>query len=697
MIQPDFFPPPSDWKPPSGLPFIPDGTLIAVDTETHDKGLAEKRGPGWVHRDGHLCGVSWAAHGMPREAGGVGYVPIRHPDTECMEEETVISWLEDIERRCQLVFQNASYDLGWTGLRPTRRIGDTHTMAVLVDENRPAYGLDALCAWQGIPGKDDRLLREAVIACGGGRPGRRLTEQDVKSFIHRLPGRYVGPYAEQDAEATLELALRLHAQVQGQGLEEAYGIESDLLPYILEMRRRGIRVNVSQVEQSQLRFRELARQQLQLVRENCPQTQRREVTIQDVRSPKWLQSLFKDLGITYPLTETTRDKAVEEQVGSFEKEWLEKCGHPVGLHIAQARGLHDADTKFLGNYILEHVHMGRIHSEIHQLRDTEAGTRTFRMSYSNPPLQQMNRADPDRANPHHKDYVPGFVDIGSEIRNAFEPEEGEVWGAPDYSQQEYRLIVHYSSLLGLRGADEAVAKYHSDPKTDFHNLVVEMTGLVRKRAKDCNFAKAFGAGIPKFALMTGMSIEDAQATMEQYDTKLPFVSQLAERCQAMAEKRGYVRLLDGRRRHFPLWEAAWIPKEEWERGRARGKVMTPCTREEALERQADIDHPWRGKRLRRHDTRKAGNSVIQGGGAVQTKKAMLAQCQEGYIPLIQMHDELGHSVGDQRKARRIAEIMIEVVPLVVPVRVDAEFGTRWGNAKYTYEEARRQAGQDPTL
>ena len=133
MFQTDLFPPPSDWSPPPALPYIPDGTLVAVDTETRDDGLAQGRGPGWVHRDGWLCGVSWAAHGMPREAGGVGYAPIRHPDTECMDEEMVLRWLVDLERRCRLVFQNAGYDMGWTGLRPTRRVGDTHSMAVLID------------------------------------------------------------------------------------------------------------------------------------------------------------------------------------------------------------------------------------------------------------------------------------------------------------------------------------------------------------------------------------------------------------------------------------------------------------------------------------------------------------------------------------------------------------------------------------
>ncbi len=677
MIQTDLFPPPSDWVAPTSLPHIPDGTLIALDTETRDDGLAKGRGPGWVHRDGWLCGVSWAW------SGGSGYMPLRHPDTSTtVSEEQVSRWLVDIERRCRPVFQNASYDLGWTGLRPTGRIDDTHTMAVLVDENLARYDLDSLCAWQGIPGKDETLLREAVVACAGVRnPSARA----VKENLWRLPARYVGPYAEQDAVATLELCLRLQAQILGQELTEAYELETDLLPHILEMRRRGIRINTDQAEQSQSRFRQLAAEQLDMVREHCPQTQRRAVTIQDVRSPRWLEALFAELSIPFPRTEKTGQ-------GSFEKDWLEKCPHPVGRHIANARALHDADNKFLGTYILEHTHMGRIHAEIHQLRDTDAGTRTFRMSYSNPPLQQMNRADPDRANPEHKDYDPLFVDIGTEIRKCFEPDPGCLWGAPDYSQQEYRLIVHYSARMSLPGAEDAVRMYQENPKQDFHNLVVDMTGLTRKRAKDCNFAKAFGAGIPKFALMTGMSVEEAQATMDQYDERLPFVARLARKCQESADKRGYVRLIDGRRRHFNDWEASWIPGDEFRDAVRRGLPLGPCSLEEAHRRQQDQTHPWHGKRLRRADTRKAGNSVIQGSGAVQTKKAMLACAQEGLLPLLQMHDELCFSVSNQHEAERPAEIMRDVIKLLVPVRVDNEFGGTWASAKYTYEEARKKFG-----
>ena len=36
----------------------------------------------------------------------------------------------------------------------------------LIDENRFSYGLDKLCEWRGLPGKDETLLREAATAAG---------------------------------------------------------------------------------------------------------------------------------------------------------------------------------------------------------------------------------------------------------------------------------------------------------------------------------------------------------------------------------------------------------------------------------------------------------------------------------------------------------------------------------------------------
>ena len=107
------------------------------------------------------------------------------------------------------------------------------------------------------------------------------------------------------------------------------------------------------------------------------------------------------------------------------------------------------------------------------------------------------------------------------IRGVFLPEEGEVWAKPDISQQEFRFIVHYAAHHKLAGAQQAIEHYRTDPDTDFHNFVAELTGLERKSAKNVNFAKAFGAGVRKFAAMINQREGDARAIYEKYDRALP--------------------------------------------------------------------------------------------------------------------------------------------------------------------------------
>ena len=54
--------------------------------------------------------------------------------------------------------------------------------------------------------------------------------------------------------------------------------------------------------------------------------------------------------------------------------------------------------------------------------------------------------------------------------------------------------------------------------------------------------------------------------------------------------------------------------------------------------------------------------------------------------MLQMHDELDFSFDNEKDAKRCTEIMENCVKLEVPVIVDAEFGTNWGNATQTFKD-----------
>src|SRR5262249_56331371 len=105
--------------------------------------------------------------------------------------------------------------------------------------------------------------------------------------------------------------------------------------------------------------------------------------------------------------------------------------------------------------------------------------KSFRFSYSNPPLQQMSSRDEE---------------LAPLIRRVFLPEEAEFWCDVDISQQEFRHVTHHAFIRNLSGAAVAVERYRNDPNTDFHEMVSEITGLQRKDAKAVNFVKIYGAG-----------------------------------------------------------------------------------------------------------------------------------------------------------------------------------------------------------
>jgi DNA polymerase I-like protein with 3'-5' exonuclease and polymerase domains len=667
--------PESNWTTPA-IPDLSAAREVAIDTETRDGGLNDGLGPGWATGNGHLCGVSVAWNGCSV------YLPIEHPDSQIHDRGFILNFLEALYARhdLKLVFMNAQYDLGWIwhefGLLPPSELGridDVGAMAVMVDENRSSggYSLDGICQWQGLPGKDEMMLREAGAAYGFG--GKAL-----KQNIWRLPARFVGPYAEADAAQTLAVTGKLRVAMEQEGTTNAYQTEADLIGCCFEMRRRGIRVNTSAVGQSIVTLRERRDEVLdEISKRLC-----RRVTLNDIRSSKWMEVTCADEGIEVPRTQPTKDHDGQTRGGgrpSFRAAWMRKSEHWLPRMACTIDRLSEAADKFLGGYILGYEHRGRIHPTINQFRSEEGGTRSHRFSYADPPLQQA---------PGKK--LEETDELGAEVatlfRGAFLPEEGELWCSPDYNSQEYRLIVHYAEVsrsnrqrrvedesswenqfacvseAGLSRASEAGDRYRNDPDTDFHQLVADMTGLSRRNAKAVNFAKAYGAGVMKFALMTGMALNDARDTMEQYDEQMPFVREEAELCRRLASSRGYIRLIDGALSHFNLWEQH---SKSWSR---------PFPLAEA--RAAYLDQP-----LRRASTHKAMNRLIQGSAARQMKIAMLNMWREGIVPLMTVHDEVAVSCDGPERGERTAEIMRDAVKLTIPVKVDVGYGTSWVTAR----------------
>jgi len=630
------------------LPDLRHEQLIALDIETYDPALGAGRGPGWPYDEGFITGiaVAWRDQSF--------YVSLNHVDSLNHDSEKVQRWLRSFWHLPQVVF-NAGYDYPWIqtdlGLNPPLHFDDVAAMIALIDENRLEYTLDSVALSYGLAGKNEVPLEEAARRLG-------IKPKKIKESMHRLPATAVAEYAEQDARQTLLLYHKLYPLIQVEKLESAYQLELDLLPLIMAMRRRGLRIDQNAAEQAYQHFAHLRDETLSQLSHQYGG----EVDIKAVRSPGWLCSAFDRENLTYPKTAKGHP--------SFMAGWMKAHQHWLPNLITRAKKLDDAAEKFFKNYILSFTHKGRIHPNINSFQNEEGGTRSHRFSYSCPPLQQ--------APAREEEFAPVF-------RGAFLPEEDQVWGSLDYSQQELRLLVHYAEMLELPGVQPVGQEYRANPLADFHALGAQLTGLPRDgkaaraqghqhNAKDVTFAKIYGAGRKQFCAMTGLTPEQAQTTIAQYDLHLPFVKQISLLTENAAKKRGFIRLIDGAMCHFPFWE----PVPDWANG--------PPQRQPALPLKLAQEHY--GPKLQRAYTYKALNRLIQGSAARQIKLAMRAAWQEGLLPLLTIHDELAFSFSSYEEALRAQRCMVEVLKLTVPMKVDMEFGRSWGDSmkKHSWEE-----------
>src|SRR6056300_1324958 len=587
-LQMAMFAPKSEWVPPHELPDITNAKKIAIDVETKDPNL-KQNGPGWATGDGEVVGYAVAVDDWS------GYIPIRHTGGGNLDEKIINRWLKKVfECPADKIMHNAQYDAGWIrrmGFTINGKIIDTMLIAALLDENRFSYSLNSLCYELLGKVKQEKSLQDAAREFG----------LDPKAEMWKMPAMYVGPYAQNDAEITLELWNYLSMQLTKEDLWPIANLELKLLPCLIDMTWRGVRVDQDRVERTRTH---LIKQEKEILK------QIKRVAGMDVElwAAASIAKAFDGLSIPYPRT--------EKNAPSFTKSFLADHPHELAQLIVRARNLNKTSGTFI-NTIMKHCRSdGRIHGHINQIRSDDGGTVSGRISMSNPNLQQIPARDPE---------------LGPMIRSLFLPEEGEQWAAIDFSQQEPRILVHYAHVYGktrgipLQGAKEFVHKYNDDPDTDFHTMVAEMAGIGRKQAKTINLGMMYGMGVNKLAEQLDIPVEEAKGLINQYHDRVPFVKGLMNGVMNRLNEKdasGSIRSILGRKCRFDLWEPDSF---------AMHKALPY---RDAIKEYGDTT------RLKRAFTYKALNRLIQASAADMTKQAMVNVYKTGRIPLIQVHDEI---------------------------------------------------------
>ena len=623
MIQQDLFQPiEADWNIPTEYPDLTKYKQIAVDLETCDPNLMTL-GPGWSRKDGFIVGIAVAAGDY------YGYFPIRHENGHNLDPKMTIKWFKKqmATPHIDKIMHNATYDAGWLraeGVEVQGRIIDTMIAAPLVDENRFSFSLNNLGRDYLGERKNETLLRAAAKEWG----------IDPKGEMWKLPPKYVGSYAEQDATLTLKLYERLSIEIVKQELSHIFDLETSLIPLMIDMREKGVRVDLDKAD--------LVRKDLRSkVRDYKAEIKRKTGIEIEPWASASVATVFDKLDLIYPKTETGSP--------SFTKQYLNAHPHEVAKMIVKLREFDKADSTFIDS-IMRHEHKGRIHTEFHQLRSDDGGTVTGRFSSSNPNLQQFPARDPD---------------IKKAIRGLFLPEEGDKWGSFDYSSQEPRLLVHFASSLPdsmKHSVVDTIVDEYNNGDVDLHQMAADLAGISRKEAKVVNLGIMYGMGVGKLSNQLDISKDEAKDILELYNDKVPFVKQIATIASQRATTEGQIRTILGRRCRFHLWEPRTF---------GYNKAM-PLD-------EAEKEYGGLGM-LRRAFTYKALNKLIQGSAADQTKKAMVDCYAENFTPMLTVHDELCFSVQNEEQAKRITEIMETGLPLNVPTRVDCEMGDNWGEA-----------------
>jgi DNA polymerase I-like protein with 3'-5' exonuclease and polymerase domains len=614
--------PASDWAPPD-LSQLPDrlAGVIGVDTETEDLGLRADQGGGWAwDGGGRVVGYSVSADNWS------GYLPIGHPEGN-VDPNQARRWLNHAlgDADQTKVFAHAMYDLGWAendGVEIKGPVIDVQWVEALLDEHRLEYSLEAIARDRIGVGKDETLLHEAARAYG----------VDPKAELYKLPSKFVGPYATWDSQGPRRIWEVQQLLIESEKLGNVCQLEHDLLPMYMGMRRRGVRIDQNYVVK-------LRGELVALV--DADKAELRRCAGRDVvvwASDSVAAALKDELG-SWPWTTPTGEPSVTHDL-------LEGTGGAIAPLILSIRQREKLISTFIDGQIIDALHAGRVHGQIHPLRTDDGGTVTGRLSMSNPNLQ----------------FIPVRTEEGKKIRGAFLANDGEEFASMDFNQQEMRLLVHYACLVKMPSALAARERYISDPKMSYHEFVASVTGLDYKPAKSLNFAIVYGRGIKETAAELGLSYDETKALFLKHAEKMPFARSMSYRCQDVVNQNGYIRSMTGRRVRFPYFE----PKN-WDLRTKKMHTLEQAKRE------------WPDQQLTRARSHKSLNSLVQPAAADQMKIGMREVHRAGLSKhvMIQVHDELCASVPDPKIAYQIADCMRDAVKLEVPSIVDVELGNNW--------------------
>ncbi len=302
--------------------------------------------------------------------------------------------------------------------------------------------------------------------------------------------------------------------------------------------------------------------------------------------------------------------------------------HPIVELIEQFRELTKLQNTYVQTLPQQADSAGRIHTTFKQ--DVAA---TGRLSSTDPNLQN----------------IPIRTELGRKIRDAFVPDEGNVFVSADYSQFELRLAAILAGDEKMINDFNAGTDIHAKTASEvYHVPLDDVTKEQRRRAKVVNFGVLYGMSQHGLAAAANMSFADAQHFINEYFRVRPHVKAYIDTTIKKAHDDGFVETMFGRRR--------WTPDV---------KSSNFVVRQAA--------------------ERAAANMPIQGTEADLMKLAMIEvdkRLEGRGEQLLQIHDSiLIECPKDQAGA--ISEMLVDTMENIYPnlgvkLQVDVHTGSNWG-------------------
>lgn len=543
--------------------------------------------------------------------------------------ENNCTW-EDGRRRLAEVwdhalFHHAKFDVGVAASHfdfdPPRCIDDTQFLIYLHDPHAATVSLKPSSERiLGMPPDEQDAIGEWLKAQG-------KIPWNTKNWGHMIaqcPGGLVGRYAIGDVVRTRKLYDHLMPDIISRGMKEPYDREIRLSPILGDAERRGVRIDRERL----LRDTEFYEQAYARLDSDIRSILQCGISVNLDSGPELCSAILAaGLGLEeeWPRTPTGKlSTSRENLIIGVKNERL--------VALLSYRGqLKTLLGTFMRGWLKLSSRDGRLHPSWNSVRGDDYGTRTGRLSCSDPNLQNI----PDVLGGS----VPEGYPVLPPMRVYILPEEGEVIVAADYKSQEMRMLAHYAE-----GRLQQI--YVDDPEADLHevaaDLVTTESGIVllRKGAKAVGFGLIYGEGVRALAESLGVPYDTGRTIRDAYFSSMVGLREFVDDVSA----REYVRTWG--RRIIPV-EPPKIIKNRW----------------------CEFNY-------------KLVNYLIQGSSADQTKESVIeyhSHPHQGTF-LMTVHDENVFSVPVDcihEEVTRIKYAMEAIPGFDVPFRVDVEYGPNW--------------------